>query len=166
MVMLPSTIEKEAYPFTQITTNQMNGPLLRVLLVAELLRDYRLQNWFEQKSNAIEKIANQEKFPIKNLFGKFLNRGVFVATNDNAKLVQIALLVEDGVLVGALPSAIRYQPMLLELSETNENVARIIFRRVKQVLKGNVSKEVKKIYNLMSGVSSGLARENKGRLKN
>ena len=81
-------------------------------------------------------------------------------------MVQIALLVEDGVLVGALPSAIRYQPMLLELSETNENVARIIFRRVKQVLKGNVSKEVKKIYNLMSGVSSGLARENKGRLKN
>ncbi|OGK12501.1 hypothetical protein A3B40_00250 [Candidatus Roizmanbacteria bacterium RIFCSPLOWO2_01_FULL_37_16] len=159
MVMMPKTIEKEAYPFTQITTNQMNGPLLRVLLSAELLKSKNLQKWFKMKSDAIDQVAKEENFDKKNLLGKYLNRGIAVGNNNNAKLVQIALLIEDGVLVGALPNAIRYQPMLFELSETNKNIARIIFRRVNKVLGGNVSDEVKKIYNLMQRVTTGLAKK-------
>jgi len=161
--ILPKVISDVAYPISQVTTNQMNGPLLRSLVVAEILKNKQMQSWLEKKSNMIEEIA--KKYDIEagdnGLRGKFLNRGVFVGTDEQVKLVQIALFVEDGILVGALPGAIRYQPMLLELSSTNEYVAHAIFRRITQIKKGVVSKEVQEIYNRLASTPTGLARKNK-----
>jgi acetylornithine/succinyldiaminopimelate/putrescine aminotransferase len=160
LTLMPKEIAQAAYPLTQITTNQMNGPLLRALVAAEVLRNPQLQAWFLEKGKQIEEIAASYDIPLgeKGLRGKFLNRGVYVGNNGNVKLAQIALLVEDGVLVGALPEAIRYQPMLLEFSETNQLVAHIIFRRIKKVLEGDISKDVLHIYRKMENLSSGLAR--------
>ena len=160
VVMLSEKVSNAAYPLTQITTNQMNGPLLRVLLVAQILTNNRLQNWLKKKAVEIERVADEEGFDKKMLLGKYLNRGVYVGNNDKVKLTQLALLLEDGILVGALPNAIRYQPMLLELSETNRAVARAIFRRVKKIISGDVSADVLKIYKKMKRVTTGLARRN------
>lgn len=159
-VLLPDVIANAAYPLTQLTTNQMNGPLLRTLLVSEVLKDEKVQMLIKEKSTTVERIAEQYGFSVgeMGLRGKFLNRGIFMGDNEQVKLAQIALLVEDGVLVGAFPQTIRYQPMLLEFSETNALTAEIIFRRIEQVKKGNISKEVDDIYKKMQKLSSGLAR--------
>lgn len=159
--LMPNIIAKAAYPLTQLTTNQMNGPLLRTLVVSEILKNQTFQEWIKQKSDDIETIASKYGVPIgtNGLRGKFLNRGIYVGDNEQVKLAQIALFIEDGILTGAFPQTIRYQPMLLELSETNRLIAEVILRKVAKVQKGDVSKEVSKIYNKMKNVVSGLARE-------
>ncbi len=159
-VIMPKVIANAAYPLTQLTSNQMNGPLLRAVVVAKVLSNQKMQNWIKQKSKDIAYIAKQYNLSIgnKGLRGKYLNLGVYVGDNNNVKLVQIALLVEDGILTGALPSCIRYQPMLLEFSETNQLIAQIIFRRIQKVLRGDISPTVLEIYNQIGGKASGLAR--------
>lgn len=160
--LMPKEISDSAHPLSQITTNQMNGPLLRALVVAKILTDKKFQNWLKQKSKTIEKIASEFGFKPGNLGlrGKFLNRGIYMGNNEKVKLAQIALLIEDGILVGAVPQALRYQPMLLDLSDTNEKVARAIFSRVKKILDNEVSKEVRNTYEIMKQVATGLARKN------
>ena len=160
--IMPRVIAESAHPLSQITTNQMNGPLLRALVVAQIMSDKKFQSWLEKKSKTIEKIASEYGIKLGNygLRGKYLNRGIYMGDNEKVKLAQIALLVEDGILLGAVPEALRYQPMLCELSNTNENVARVIFKRVKKILDNEVSGEVSDIYNKMKKVSTGLARKN------
>ena len=159
--LMPKEIADSAYPVSHVTTNQFNGPLLRAIAVAEMLINADFQKWIRQKSEKIDEIAARHgvSLGLNGLRGKYLNRGIYVGSNENVKLAQIALLVEDGILVGALPQSLRYQPMLLEYSTTNELVAEIIFKRVNEVMKGNVSPEVKKIHEKMTGKSSGLARD-------
>lgn len=160
-VVMPQQISDNAYALSQITTNQMNGPLLRAILVSKIFSNKKFQQWIREKSDALVSIAAEYGFKEEHtgLRGKYLNRGIYVGTNENVKLMQIALLVEDGILVGALPDSLRYQPMLLELSETNELVAHTVFRRLKKVQSGEVSKVVRDIYNKMQGSVSGLARK-------
>ncbi|MDH5532815.1 MAG: aminotransferase class III-fold pyridoxal phosphate-dependent enzyme [Candidatus Pacebacteria bacterium] len=161
-VLMPKEIGDCAYPVSQITTNQMNGPLLRSLVVAEILSNKLFQKWLQKKSKDIEKVALKYGFQKNNLGlrGKYLNRGIYVGNNDLVKLVQLTLFIEDGILVGATPNSIRYQPMLLEYSETNLYVAETIFRKVKLVKEGKVSSEVESIYKKMNNTVSGLARDN------
>jgi acetylornithine/succinyldiaminopimelate/putrescine aminotransferase len=160
--IMPKEIAHSAHALSQITTNQMNGPLLRVLAVSKILANKQFQKWLGEKSKVIERIASEYGFKAgyRGLRGKHLNRGVYVGDNELVKLAQIALLIEDGVLVGAVPQALRYQPMLMELSETNEKVAHIIFKRVKKIMNGEVSPIVRKAYDMMRRVSTGLARQN------
>lgn len=160
--IMPKEVADSAHPLSQITTNQMNGPLLRALTVAKILSDKKFQNWLKQKSKTIEKVASEYGFKPGNLGlrGKFLNRGIYMGDNEKVKLAQIALLIEDGILVGAVPQALRYQPMLFDLSDTNEKVARAIFNRVKKILNNEISKEVKNTYKMMKQVATGLARKN------
>lgn len=160
--IMPKIVANAAYPISHVTTNQMNGPLLRALVVAEIIQDKQLQRWIQQKTQMIEKISQSYNINLNDqgLRGKVLNRGVYIGDNELVKLTQIALLVEDGILVGAVPNAIRYQPMLLELSQTNQLVAHTIFRRVKKILKGDVSSLIKNIFERMKSVESGLARKN------
>ena len=157
--IMPKEIADCAYPLSQLSTNQFNGPLLRAVAVSEIMSDGRFQNWLCAKGEKIAEIA--DKYNISSgengLRGKFMNRAVYVESNDNVKLVQIALLVEDGILIGALPQSLRYQPMLLDYSSTNELVAQIIFRRVNEIMKGNISQTVKEIFDKTQG-ASGLAR--------
>ncbi len=159
--LMPKEVADAAAPLTQITTNQMNGPLLRSLVVAEILNNVEFQTWLKRKSHQIEEIADKYGFAIGShgLRGKYLNRGVYLKDNELVKLAQIALLVEDGILVGATPNTIRYQPMLLEYSETNRLIAELIFRRVKLVLDGVVSSEVQSIFDRMRDAPTGLARK-------
>ena len=70
------------------------------------------------------------------------------------------MLIEDGILVGATPDSIRYQPMLLEYRETNRLLAEVIFRRVEKVKAGDVSLVVKEVFDRMQQMASGLARKN------
>lgn len=159
--LMPKVIADAAYPLTQLTTNQMNGSLVRVLVVAEILKNRQFQDWIKEKSKDIESIAAKHGLSLgeKGLRGKFLNRGIYMEDNEQVKLTQIALLVEDGILTGAFPQAIRYQPMLLEFSETNALIAEIIFRRLKKIAKGEISEGVMEIYERMKDLSSGLARK-------
>ncbi len=158
--IMPKIIADCSYPLSQITTHQMNGPLLRALVVAEMVKDPRFQRTVLKKGNNIAEISKEYEFEESNLGlrGKYLNRAVCVGDNEMVKLIQIALLIEDGVLVGALPNALRYQPMLFELSETNDKVAHIIFRRVREIQKGNISQEVQSAYDKMANSTTGLAR--------
>jgi 4-aminobutyrate aminotransferase-like enzyme len=160
--IMPKVISDATHPLSQITTNQMNGPLLRALVTSEVLKDKDFQEWINKKSNQLEKIALQHNIQNgeKGLLGKFLNRGIYVGNNENVKLIQLALFIDEGVLVGALPNIIRYQPMLLELSSTNEFIAQIIFRKIREILKGNVSNDVLIAYKTMNNSISGLARDN------
>jgi hypothetical protein len=140
----------------------MNGPLLRSLVVAEVLSNQDFQEWLKQKSIDIENIARERQFDLGyyGLRGKYLDRGIYLEDDEHVKLAQIALLIEDGILVGATPHTIRYQPMLLEYSETNLFVADAIFRRLNLVKSGNISPVVLKIFERMHGTPTGLAREN------
>lgn len=160
--VMPRQIAHSAHALSQITTNQMNGPLLRVLAVSKMLTNKKFQAWLKKKAETIEKVASRYGFKpgYKGLRGKHLNRGIYMGDNNLVKLAQIALLIEDGILIGAVPEALRYQPMLLELSSTNEKVANAIFRRVKKVMNGEVSPAVKKTYEKMERVATGLARKN------
>lgn len=162
-VIMPKQIADAAYPLSQITTNQMNGPLLRSLVVATILQNNDLQDWLKKKSGDIEKIAQAYGFSVGKfgLRGKFLNRGIYLKNNKLVSLAQIALFVEDGVLVGATPNSIRYQPMLLEYSDTNRYLAEIIFRRLQKIKLGEISPIVEEIYAKMNDRPSGLARKNK-----
>lgn len=159
--LMPKIIADAAYPLTQLTTNQMNGPLLRTLVVAEIFKNYEFQAWIKQKSKDIELIAEKYNLPVgeKGLKGKFLNRGVYMGDNEQVKLAQIALLIEDGILAGAFPQTIRYQPMLLELSETNKLIAEVVCKRIQKIRNGEVAKEVLDIHGRMKNISSGLARK-------
>lgn len=159
-VIMPKVIADAAYPLTQLTSNQMNGPLLRAVVIAKVLSNKKMQNWLKQKSEDIINIARQYNLSIDNkgLRGKYLNLGIYVGNNDNVKLVQLALLIEDGILTGALPNCIRYQPMLLEFSETNRLIAQVIFRRIQKVLSGEISSVVLDLYQQLIGKTSGLAR--------
>ena len=158
--IMPKEIADCACPMSHVTTNQFNGALLRAVAVSEILSDPALQQWFVEKSNKIEETAI--KYDIEpgtnGLRGKYLNRAVYAGSNETVKLIQIALLVEDGILVGALPESIRYQPMLLDYSYTSELIANVIFRRIAEVRRGNLSKDVEWIHNKMKDVPSGLAR--------
>lgn len=160
--IIPKEIADCAYPLSHISTNQMNGPLLRVSIVAEIIKNEKFQQWLQKKSKKIEEIASEYGFERgeQGLRGKFLNRGIYVDNNETVKLAQIALLIEDGILVGALPEAIRYQPMLCELSESNALIARVLFKRIRKVIKGEISQEVINIYNKMKQITTGLARNN------
>ncbi len=160
--VMPREVADSAHALSQITTNQMNGPLLRALAVSKMLTNPKFQKWLKKKSDAIERIALEYGLRPGHvgLRGKHLNRGIYMGDNELVKLAQIALLVEDGILVGAVPEAIRYQPMLLEFSETNEKVAHTIFRKVKKIMNGEASIEVKQIYDRMRQVTTGLARKN------
>lgn len=159
--IMPKEIAESAHPYSQVTTNQMNGPLLRALLVANVLSSSKFQQWVKGKGNTIEEVAQIYEVPLGNLGlrGKYLNRGIFVGSNENVTLTQLALLLEDGILVGALPQAIRYQVMLLELSSTNKMIAEVIFKRIREVQKGNISKSVEIAYKRMKSQTSGLARK-------
>jgi acetylornithine/succinyldiaminopimelate/putrescine aminotransferase len=158
--IMPKVISDSAHPLSQVTTNTSNGPLLRAILVSEILSDQRFQDWFMQKGKRIEEIASEVGFEVgnKGLRGKYLNRSIYVGSNENVKLIQVALLMQDGILSGALPESMRYQPMLFELSSTNEQVARAIFARIQKVQAGDVPDYVMKVHELLKNEVSGLAR--------
>ena len=160
--LIPKEIASKAYPLCHINTNHMNGALLRAVAVSEFLCDANFQSWLAAKGKKIEEVAKKHGIAIgeRGLRGKYMNRGVFLETNDNVKLAQIALLVEDGLLTGSLPETLRYQPMLMDYSSTNELIAEIIFRRVGEVMQGKVSQPVKEIFDKLQGVDSGLAMKN------
>jgi acetylornithine/succinyldiaminopimelate/putrescine aminotransferase len=155
--LMPKEIADAAQPLTQITTNQMNGPLLRAVVANRIMGDPELQQWIRQKTKDLEEEAAKNGIPVR---GKFLNRGFELKDNDSAKRLQLALLLEDGILVGALPSAVRYQPQLFELSSTNRAVARLITHRIKEHEAGNIAAGVETAYKTISSTHSGLAREN------
>jgi len=158
--IMPKVVGDSSYPLSHVSTNQFNGPLLRAIAVSEIMSDENLQKFIVDKGNKIEEIAQKYNITLgdKGLRGKYMNRAIYVDNNENVKLMQIALLIEDGILIGALPQSLRYQPMLLEHSKTNELVAEIIFRRISEIKKGNVSKDVEEVFDKMKGMGSGLAR--------
>jgi 4-aminobutyrate aminotransferase-like enzyme len=162
-VVMPKEISDSAYPLSQITTNQMNSSQLRAIVVGKILQNKELQKWLKRKSDDLEEVAVRYGFKIgpSGLRGKFLNRGIYLENNELVKLAQISLLVEDGILVGATPHSVRYQPMLLEYSQTNRQMAELIFRRLKYVKEGKIHPIVLEIFNKMSGTVTGLARDTK-----
>lgn len=161
-IIMPKEVAHSAHALSQITTNQMNGPLLRAIAVSKVLSNRKFQKWLDRKSAVIERVAGEYGFKpgYKGLRGKNLNRGIYMGNNEKVKLAQIALLIEDGVLIGAVPEALRYQPMLFELSSTNEKVAHIIFSRVRKIMRDEVSPVVMETYEKMKQVATGLARKN------
>lgn len=160
-VIMPKVISDAAHPLSMVSTNEMNGPLLRALVTAEVLKNKQFQKWVEKKGKDIEEVGKKYGFEKgeNGLRGSYLSRAVYVGDNETVKIAQIALLLEDGVLTGALPKSIRYQPMLFEYSEASKLTAEVIFKKTREILDGKVSKEVMDVYESMKNVASGLARE-------
>jgi hypothetical protein len=66
--------------------------------------------------------------------GLRMNRGIDVGSKELMELIQWHLLVKYGILVGALPGVIRFQPMLLEYPETIRNITAATCRGILEVM--------------------------------
>jgi len=156
---MPAEISEAAYPYSHITTNQMNGSLLRALVVAKVVMDPQVEAGIRRKGEIIDRVATEYDIPLgsNGVRGRVMNRGVYVGTNELVEIVQATLLIEDGILVGALPNTIRVQPMLLETDKTIGNLTQTICHRVREVQKGNIHPDVVAAVNA-SDEDTGLAR--------
>lgn len=156
--VMPAEISNAAYPYSHITTNQMNGSLLRALVVAKIVEHPEIKTAIARKGQIMEDVAGEYGFKIgpEGLRGKVMNRGIYLGNNDLVETVQVALMIQDGILVGALPGTIRIQPMLLEGEETIRNLMHVICRRVKEVKRGNIPKEILAAVNA-EDIPTGLA---------
>jgi acetylornithine/succinyldiaminopimelate/putrescine aminotransferase len=157
--LMPKEIADAAQPISQITTNQMNGPLLRAVTTARIMSDPAFQQWIAFKTDKMNKAIECSGASTTEVRGKYFNRSFVVGTNEEVKLAQLSLLIQDGILVGALPNALRYQPNMLDLTTTNTLVVETILNRIAELKKGNVHAAVERIYTMQSGAVSGLARE-------
>lgn len=129
-VLFPKEVAEAAYPLSMITTNSGNGGLLRAVLVAEFVSDPRIQEIIEKNSQIIDEVAREYGI---NLRGRRMNRGIPVDSKEKMKLIQWHLYLKYGILVGALPSTVRFQPMLLEYLSTLRNITEAILRGIREV---------------------------------
>jgi len=168
-MLIPKKVAEAAYPLSMITTNSGNGGLLRSVFVAKFLEDPRIQSIIDQNAQVIDEVAS---FHGMNLRGLRMNRGIETGSKEVMEVIQWHLYIKYGILVGALPATVRFQPMLLEHPETIRNITKATCRGIKEVLAnvelgedGKVTnynpnvipKEVVISYN-SSGYPSGLNR--------
>jgi len=66
-----------------------------------------------------------------------MNRGIETGSKELMEVIQWHLYIKYGILVGALPATVRFQPMLLEHPETIRNITKATCRGIEEVL-GNV----------------------------
>jgi acetylornithine/succinyldiaminopimelate/putrescine aminotransferase len=131
MMLIPKLIAEKAYPLSMITTNSGNGGLIRAMLVAEFVTQPEIQIIIDQNATIIDEVAQQ--FGL-NLRGLRMNRGIDVGSKELMELIQWHLLIKYGILVGALPGVIRFQPMLLEHPETIRNITTATCQGILEVL--------------------------------
>lgn len=131
MMLMPKPIAEKAYPLSMITTNSGNGGLVRAMVVGEFVTQPEIQAIIDQNAQIIDEVADQ--FGLK-LRGLRMNRGIETGSKDLMKLIQWHLFIKYGVLVGALPAAIRFQPMLLEHPQTIRNITTAVCRGIREVL--------------------------------
>jgi hypothetical protein len=168
-MLIPKKVAEASYPLSMITTNSGNGGLLRAAFVAKFLEDPRVQSIIDQNAQVIDEVASLHGM---NLRGLRMNRGIETGSKEVMEVIQWHLYIKYGILVGALPATVRFQPMLLEHPETIRNITKATCRGIKEVLAnvelgedGKVTnynpnvipKEVVISYN-SSGYPSGLNR--------
>jgi acetylornithine/succinyldiaminopimelate/putrescine aminotransferase len=120
----------------QITTNQLNGALLRAVLSADIVNDERIRNHVDSVGEMMEDVA--EEYDVE-LRGRGMNRGIFTEDPEKMEIAQFALLINRGILVGALPSTIRFQPCILEDKYTIELLMRSTLDEWEKVKNGDIS---------------------------
>jgi len=130
MMLIPKKIAEKAYPLSMITTNSGNGGLIRAMLVAEFVTQPKIQQIIDENAQIIDEVA--QKFGL-NLRGLRMNRGIDVGSKELMELIQWHILIKYGILVGALPGVIRFQPMLLEYPETIRNITAATCRGILEV---------------------------------
>lgn len=150
--VIPNNIAQSAYPYSNITTNQLNGAILRAALVADIVNDPRIRNHIETVGNMMEQVASEYEVELR---GRGMNRGIFTGNAELMEISQFSLLLNRGILVGALPSTIRFQPCLLENQKTVELLLRSTLEEWKKVENGELSESVKKAVDA-SNEASGL----------
>jgi len=130
-MLMPKKIAESAYPLSMITTNSSNGGLLRAVVVARLLQDEGIQSIIDQNAKIIDEVAANHGI---NLRGRRMNRGIETDSKDLIKIIQWHLFLQYGILVGALPATVRFQPMILEHPATIRNITEATCRGIKEVL--------------------------------
>lgn len=153
--LMPEKIIETAYPLSMVTTNAGNGATLRAALVANFVRRPEIQKIIDKNASIMEQVAKQYGLTMR---GTRMNRGINAGSTDAAEYLQWALLLQDGILTGGLPAAVRFQPMLLEHPETIWNLMHVVCRRIKAVEAGHIPDYVIGSFNA-SGQPSGLNRE-------
>ena len=133
-MLIPKKVAEAAYPLSMITTNSGNGGLLRAVLAAKFLQNPRIQSIIDQNAKVIDEVASLHGM---NLQGLRMNRGIETGSKELMKVIQWHLFIKYGILVGALPATVRFQPMLLEHPETIRNITEVTCRGIEEVL-GNV----------------------------
>ena len=126
--LMPQPIVDAAYPLSMITTNAGNGATLRAVLVANFVNRPEIQKIIDRNAQVMEQVANKYGLTLR---GMRMNRGINAGSPDAAEYLQLALLLQDGILTGGLPAAVRFQPMLLEHPQTIYNLMHVVCRRIK-----------------------------------
>lgn len=142
--LMPKEIAQAAFPYSQITTNELNGALLRACIVADIVNDERVRNHVNKVGKMMEEVA--EKYGVE-LRGRGMNRGIYTGNPQMMETAQFSLLINRGILVGALPSTIRFQPGILEDATTVKLLMRSTLDEWKKVERGQVSEDVMKAVN-------------------
>lgn len=153
--LMPEPVIEAAYPLSMITTNAGNGATLRAALVANFVQRPEIQAIIDRNAAIMEQVAAEYGLTMR---GMRMNRGINAGSADAAEYLQWALLLQDGILTGGLPAAVRFQPMLLEHPETIFNLMHVVCRRIRSVEDGDIPAYVIESFN-RSGQPSGLNRE-------
>lgn len=134
-MIIPKQIAEKAYPLSMITTNSGNGGLLRAVVVAKFVTDPRIQEIIDKNAQIIDEVATQYGL---NLRGLRMNRGIETGSRELMELIQWHLFIKYGILVGALPATVRFQPMLLESPSTIRNITEAVCRGISEIINGVV----------------------------
>lgn len=134
-MIIPKQIAEKAYPLSMITTNSGNGGLLRAVVVAKFVTDPRIQEIIDKNAQIIDEVATQYGL---NLRGLRMNRGIETGSRELMELIQWHLFIKYGILVGALPATVRFQPMLLESPSTIRNITEAVCRGIGEIINGVV----------------------------
>jgi|GEM_PF-1556115 len=129
--LIPKSVAEKAYPLSMITTNSGNGGLLRAVTAAKFLQNPRIQSIIDQNAAVIDEITASYGMDLR---GRRMNRGIETGSKELMEVIQWHLFIKYGILVGALPQTVRFQPMLLEHPKTIRNITEATCRGIKEVL--------------------------------
>jgi acetylornithine/succinyldiaminopimelate/putrescine aminotransferase len=150
--LMPRNIAEAAFPVTQVTTNSLNGALLRACIVADIVNDPRIKKHVDRVGKTMEEVATSHNLGLR---GNGMNRGIYTETPELMEMTQFALLMERGILVGALPSTIRFQPCLLEDEETVRLLMESTISEFEQIRSGDIAPNVQAAFDART-ITSGL----------
>ncbi len=123
-VLMPKAIAMAAYPLSMLTTHSGNGPVGRAATYAKFVTHPKIQ---AIKNESAAKIEDELTHSIGQKWrGRHLNIGIITDGSRELELLQHYLYIHNGILAGAFPATLRFQPNLIEYPDTLLNVVKTI----------------------------------------